>query len=228
VLDITKAEADKLKWNAPHGAKVGVVASGSPADKARLKNGDIIDLADGVEVETSSTVEKTITAKSPNTQVRLRAWSGSRERRIAVTLAEPPKMQADQGQSGLLLMLDTGGHMAIIHGLALTPDGSQLLSAGEDKVVRIWDWQAGKTVRTIRGQVAPGGEGKIYAMARCRRTGAGSQQVGGFQDRARRVMRSRLYDFVSSTPCATKGSSYLRLSRNTSRGWRPNPSWAVG
>ena len=32
VQDVTKAEADKLKWESHHGAKVGVVAFGSPAE----------------------------------------------------------------------------------------------------------------------------------------------------------------------------------------------------
>jgi hypothetical protein len=34
VLDMTKVEADKIIWDSPHGAKLGVVAAGSPADKA--------------------------------------------------------------------------------------------------------------------------------------------------------------------------------------------------
>jgi WD40 repeat protein/esterase/lipase superfamily enzyme len=63
------------------------------------------------------------------------------------------------------LMLDTGGHMALIRVLAFTPDDNQLVSAGDDKVIRVWDWRAGRTVRTIRGQVGPGNEGKIFAMA---------------------------------------------------------------
>jgi serine protease Do len=42
VHDVTRAEADKLKWDSPHEAKLGVVASGSPAEKAGLKSGDII------------------------------------------------------------------------------------------------------------------------------------------------------------------------------------------
>src|SRR5437899_1702202 len=63
------------------------------------------------------------------------------------------------------LMLDTGGHMALLRDLAFTPDGKQLISAGDDKVIRVWDWQAGKIIRTIRGQVGPGTEGSIYAMA---------------------------------------------------------------
>src|SRR5262249_23858687 len=34
-----------------------------------------------------------------------------------------------------------------------------------DKIIRVWDWQTGKTLRTIRGEVGPAVEGKIWAMA---------------------------------------------------------------
>ncbi len=61
--------------------------------------------------------------------------------------------------------LDTGGHMATIRGVAFTPDGKQLVSAGEDKVIRVWDIAKGNTVRTIRGESDLGGLGKIFAMA---------------------------------------------------------------
>ena len=36
--------------------------------------------------------------------------------------------------------------MAKIMGLAFTPDGKFIVSAGHDKVIRLWDWRAGKTV----------------------------------------------------------------------------------
>jgi WD40 repeat protein len=58
------------------------------------------------------------------------------------------------------LMLDTGGHQASIRGITFTPDGKYLVSAGYDKVVRVWDWRAGKTIRTIRGEVGSGYEGE--------------------------------------------------------------------
>jgi WD40 repeat protein len=64
-----------------------------------------------------------------------------------------------------ILQLDTGGHMAIIKGLTFTPNGEQLVSASDDKVIRVWDVATGKTLRTIRGEIAPGDAGKIFAMA---------------------------------------------------------------
>jgi WD40 repeat protein len=165
VQDVTKAEAASLKWDTPHGAKLGVVASGSPAEKAGLKTGDIVVSIDNVEPETAADIEKVLAAKPPGTELRLRIMSGGSERRVIVTLAEQPKIQAVQDQGGPLLMLDTGGHMARITGLTFTPDGKQVVSASDDKVIRVWNWQAGKTIRTIRGQVGAGSEGKIFAMA---------------------------------------------------------------
>jgi WD40 repeat protein len=62
-------------------------------------------------------------------------------------------------------VLDTGGHHGWVQGLAFTPDGNYVVTAGEDKVVRIWDWRRGATVRIIRGEVAEGSRGVIYALA---------------------------------------------------------------
>jgi WD40 repeat protein len=62
-------------------------------------------------------------------------------------------------------MLDTGGHMAQIRGLAWTPDGTQIVSASNDKIIRVWDSATGHTIRTIRGAIGPGDAGLISAMA---------------------------------------------------------------
>ena len=50
VQDVTKEEADKLRWDAPHGAKVREVQAGSPAEKAGLKVGDKVASGESVEV----------------------------------------------------------------------------------------------------------------------------------------------------------------------------------
>lgn len=63
------------------------------------------------------------------------------------------------------LDLDTGGHSAQITDLAFTPDGENIVSASNDKTIRIWDWQSGVTLRTIRGYLGNGSDGKIFAVA---------------------------------------------------------------
>ncbi|MEK8016550.1 MAG: WD40 repeat domain-containing protein, partial [Candidatus Parabeggiatoa sp.] len=64
-----------------------------------------------------------------------------------------------------ILQIDPGGHKALIRDVTFTPDGRYLVSAGDDKVIRVWDLETGQTVRTLRGQIGAGSEGKIFAMA---------------------------------------------------------------
>jgi WD40 repeat protein len=98
-----------------------------------------------------------------------------------------------------VLTLNTGGHMAIVKGIAFTPDGKQLISVSHDKAIRVWDWRADQTVRTIRGQSSLGEEGMIYAMA----LSSDGQwlAVGGFfapmGTGDQRVGAIRLYEFAT-------------------------------
>lgn len=62
------------------------------------------------------------------------------------------------------LDLDTGGHRALVKDVVFTPDGEFLLSASDDKTIRVWDWRSGVTLRTIRGQIGPGQEGKVFTL----------------------------------------------------------------
>ncbi len=102
--------------------------------------------------------------------------------------------QTTQAREAPILSLDPGGHMALIRTVLFTPDGKQLVSAADDKVIRVWDIETGQTVRTFRGQIGDGNRGKIYALAlssdasllaaggRIREAGEGSHPI-------------RLYDF---------------------------------
>ncbi|MBV6448975.1 WD40 repeat domain-containing protein [Nitrosomonas sp.] len=64
-----------------------------------------------------------------------------------------------------ILQIDSGGHMSLIRDIFFTHDGKMLISASDDKIVRVWDLTSGKTDRILRGQIGPGDEGKIYAAA---------------------------------------------------------------
>lgn len=65
----------------------------------------------------------------------------------------------------LFLQLDTGGHMSLIRSIVFTPDGQRLISASDDKTIRIWDLKSGRTVSTLRGDIGEGEAGKIYTLA---------------------------------------------------------------
>nr|VFJ48490.1 MAG: WD40 repeat [Candidatus Kentron sp. FW] len=68
-------------------------------------------------------------------------------------------------ESAPQLVIDSGGHKALIRDVLFTPDGRQLISVSEDKTIRIWDTGSGELLRTLRGQTGAGPEGKLYAGA---------------------------------------------------------------
>src|SRR6478735_2036424 len=67
--DVTKAESDQLGWDSPHGAKVvNTPAPGSPADRAGIKQGDIILSLDRSVVDNSTDVDAYLAGKQPGTE----------------------------------------------------------------------------------------------------------------------------------------------------------------
>ena len=69
------------------------------------------------------------------------------------------------GENDPILCIDSGGHKALIRDVVFTRDGKSLVSASDDKTVRVWDIRTGAVRRTIRGRIGDGSEGKIFAMA---------------------------------------------------------------
>src|ERR1039458_1783597 len=63
------------------------------------------------------------------------------------------------------LVIESGGHLSIIYSVAFTRDGKYLVSAGDDKVGRVWDVNTGQVVRVLRGQIGEGQVGQLYAAA---------------------------------------------------------------
>ena len=103
------------------------------------------------------------------------------------------------------LVLEAGGHRAVIRALLFTADGRELVSVGDDKTIRVWSVsQDGKKVglaRTIRGQIEDGRAGQMAAAALSPPDASGRQKwlaVGGYlagpsEDRD----AVRLHDFAS-------------------------------
>jgi len=127
----------------------------------------------------------TVTSRSVTTELLMGVGGG-----LGSTLALALALHSDQP----LLDIDSGGHKALIKGIAFTPDGRSLVSAGDDKVIRVWDIASGQTVRTLRGQSGEGDEGKIFAMALSPNGQwlAVGGWLGGNIEQSRAI---RLYDF---------------------------------
>ena len=100
------------------------------------------------------------------------------------------------GDDAPRLVIDPGGHQAMIQDVMFTRDGRHLVSAGTDKVVRVWEVSTGERVRTIRGELGAGNPGKIYAAALSpddRYLAVGGWLAGELKD----TRAVRLHDFAT-------------------------------
>lgn len=191
--DLTAEEAERFGFDAPTGILVVRPLPGSPAEKAGLAPGDAIVSVDGIEIPDADVFQATMASRHAGAEVRLRVLREGRWRTITAILSERPStMQLTRAPAGpLWLMTDTGGHSGRINALVATADGKTLISAGDDKVIRVWDVESGAITRRIRGEVGAGMRGAIYALAVSR---DGKWLAAGGDLSYRNVSPIRLYD----------------------------------
>jgi WD40 repeat protein len=64
-----------------------------------------------------------------------------------------------------LLVLDAGGHTAVVKRVLFGRDGREIITVSHDKTIRIWDAASGIPLRTLRPPVGKGRLGMLYAAA---------------------------------------------------------------
>jgi 2-alkenal reductase len=87
-IDSRLAAQDNLPTD--HGALVQAVTSGSPADRAGLRAGDILVAIDGTEVDADNTLSSILGHHSVNDKVKITIMRGGSRQTVTVTLAQRP------------------------------------------------------------------------------------------------------------------------------------------
>jgi WD40 repeat protein len=81
------------------------------------------------------------------------------------TLAQGKGVQSGEPSRAPFLRLETGMHTAPIREISMDRENRYLVTASDDKTVRVWELPSGRLLRILRPPVGSGDEGKLYAVA---------------------------------------------------------------
>jgi serine protease Do len=90
IQDLTPTMAKAFGTSDTHGALVGDVTPGSPAEHAGLQKGDIIREVDGKPVDTGNQLRNRISMQAPDTEVKLKVDRNGSVKTFTVKLSEYP------------------------------------------------------------------------------------------------------------------------------------------
>jgi|KBSMisStandDraft_5_1062788.scaffolds.fasta_scaffold30499_4 serine protease Do len=90
IQEVNAPMADAFGLDRPRGALVGQVIEGGPAEKAGIKNGDVILSVDGRPVERSTELPSVVSAIKPGDTAKLEVWRDGASRAINVKVDEFP------------------------------------------------------------------------------------------------------------------------------------------
>lgn len=88
IQDVTPTIADSLGLSELEGVVVRNVVSGGPAEKAGLKQGDVITSWDGSKVKTTDELLERIRTVDPGKKVKLTVWRNKQSEKFTVALEE--------------------------------------------------------------------------------------------------------------------------------------------
>jgi len=120
------------------GALVGGVASGTPAEAAGLREGDLILEFNGRKVEDGRHLRLMASQTAPGTSVHLKVWRDGTTRSVSLTLAELPNPDTEADDAGSLRRID------LLEGVELAPLDEQVRQQDQ-----IPDYIRGLWVRSV-------------------------------------------------------------------------------
>lgn len=82
-----------------------------------------------------------------------------------ILLIMPITVLANEPSSEPILKIETGMHIAVITRIGIDANERYLVTASNDKTVRLWELKTGRLIKTLRPPIGEGDEGKIHAVA---------------------------------------------------------------
>ena len=88
IQDVDQALAETFGLDVPRGALVSSVEKGGPAEKAGLKEGDVILSFDGQPIDTAGILPSAVAATQPGKTVRLQVWRDKQAREVSLKVGQ--------------------------------------------------------------------------------------------------------------------------------------------
>jgi S1-C subfamily serine protease len=137
------------------GALIAEVVSGSPAETAGLKVGDVIKAVDDTTIDSAQTLVDTIKGYAPGDEVTLSVLSGDQTSDVKVTLDERPA-NVESSTAPYNFNFPMGPHTAILAMLGLdtttTDNGLQINAIADNSPLANSDLQVGDVITKINGE----------------------------------------------------------------------------
>jgi len=100
IQPITSDMAATLGLKDARGVIVNSVEQGSPAERAGLKQGDVITVINGTQIDESNSLRNIIASAAPGTEVTMTVLRDGREQQLRATLGELPSQSTGRSTGG--------------------------------------------------------------------------------------------------------------------------------
>ncbi len=191
IQPVTSEIADSLSLKTTRGALVAEPQSGSPAQKAGIKAGDVIVAVNGESVADARNLARRISAMAPGTSVKLGIIRGGKEETLTLTLGELPRER--QARLGNDEHASPGGIDVPKLGLSLAP----ARNGGEGVVVTQVDPNGTASDQFQTGDVILDVNGKTVASPADVRKAVSDAQSDGKRSVLMRVKSNQGTRFVA-------------------------------
>ncbi len=146
------------------GVRVVRTVAGGPAEASGLRTNDILRSVNSLTLSSSAHFEKIIGGLRPGVVADIYYTRGTKFHSAQVQIAAAPEKAEVTSLPQPIVQVKSSGHHGRVNVVRFLSDGKRLLSAGDDKTVRLWDLEGKRQIHAFRTYHAGGKDGQMYAL----------------------------------------------------------------